>query len=407
MARILIVDDEPTVRRVVARICAREGYETATAENGELAIELLRNEHFDAVLCDICMPGVSGLQVLERVKHLQIETPFVIITGYNMLDVAPPKKLMTLGAYDFIQKPFSFQELVPIVGCAVASRGASDENRARHLKTLLSADTRKELEEFLETGCDDTGPASDAMDACKAEPAGKHRSLDPEAKLYPFVIGGLIHDVFGVLGALRGNLEALDEAVGGEGNSEEIARSFRGAERLERVMRLVQSISRPYYKPDAPDLVKPVEAIVDSIKIHRTANPNVEYTHDIDPAVVDGGALPLGVTTFFVGELLSNASRACEGCGKATVTLSIRCSGKETVIECVDSGGGFSDEQLSVVNEGRARPPAQPGRGGYGLYLMTQIALRLGGEVRASRTEPSGARVRITLRPEEALDEQD
>ncbi len=233
----------------------------------------------------------------------------------------------------------------------------------------------------------------------------REREVDLEGRLYPFIIGGLIHDSFGVLGALRANIERSENID--DANGRNTTRLIRSIERLEQVLRLIQSLSRPYYKADSRDLFPAMEGIFDIIKIYRETYPHIEYHGDVDPAYAVGGILPLGVTTFYVGELLANASHACADLESARIELTLSRSSDSQVLEfvCSDSGPGLAADLLDTINEGRARPPAHPNRGGYGFYLMTQIALRLAGGIHATNFPNTGKRITVRLHPQEALDE--
>jgi two-component system, NtrC family, response regulator AtoC len=107
--RILIVDDEKLVRWALAQKCAEFGFQCLEASSGEEALQLLQKESVDAVLLDVHLPDLSGIQVLEKLKQNE-ETPSVImITADPQLDEV--KAALRLGAYDFVSKPVNFEEL--------------------------------------------------------------------------------------------------------------------------------------------------------------------------------------------------------------------------------------------------------------------------------------------------------
>ncbi len=231
---------------------------------------------------------------------------------------------------------------------------------------------------------------------------------DLETRLYPFIIGGLIHDSFGTLGALRAHIEGLGSAGDDPAAIDrKRTRLLRGTERLEKVLRLIQSLSRPYYKENTRDLVQPLESLFDMVHMLEEAHPHIDYRCEIDPVFAVGDILPLGVTTFLIGELLTNATRACAQLQEAHIDLTMRVlpDGREIEVVCSDSGPAMDEEVCVAVNEGRARPPDQPHRGGYGLYLMTQIVMRMGGDIKVEQRPETGKRIRLRMRPKEALDE--
>jgi DNA-binding NtrC family response regulator len=118
MSKILIIEDEAAIRRVLAKILSEENdsYTVTEAEDGLAGIELIRKEDFDLVLCDIKMPKMDGVEVLEAVKKIKPEIPMVMISGHGDLDTAV--NTMRLGALDYISKPAYFNRLLKTVRIA-------------------------------------------------------------------------------------------------------------------------------------------------------------------------------------------------------------------------------------------------------------------------------------------------
>jgi len=108
--KILIIDDETTIRETLSAVLLEEGYSTVTAGNGEKAVELLTQFAFDAVICDIRMPGMSGMDVLRKSKEIRPETPVIIITAYASIETAV--EALREGASDYIIKPFILEDIV-------------------------------------------------------------------------------------------------------------------------------------------------------------------------------------------------------------------------------------------------------------------------------------------------------
>jgi len=103
--KVLVVDDDPTVRKSIDRVLTGKGYAVITAENGEEALRKLNEEKYDLVYTDIRMPGMSGLEVAEHVKAQQPWTPVVIITGYGT--EAAESRAKAAGVSSFMHKPLS------------------------------------------------------------------------------------------------------------------------------------------------------------------------------------------------------------------------------------------------------------------------------------------------------------
>jgi diguanylate cyclase (GGDEF)-like protein/putative nucleotidyltransferase with HDIG domain len=123
-ADILIVDDEPEIRSVLRDALASETRRCTTAETGEQAIALLQQRPFDAVVSDIAMPGMSGLDLLAEAQAVRPDCSMVLITGHGSMDWA--KDAIRKGAFDYIEKPFDLSSLSDTVDRAVT---AGRENR--------------------------------------------------------------------------------------------------------------------------------------------------------------------------------------------------------------------------------------------------------------------------------------
>lgn len=105
LRKILVVDDDPVVGKSFDRVLTKKGYAVITAQNGEEALLKLNSEHYDVVFTDIKMPGISGLEVAERVKASQPWLPVVIVTGYG--SGANEARAEAAGVSDFLRKPLS------------------------------------------------------------------------------------------------------------------------------------------------------------------------------------------------------------------------------------------------------------------------------------------------------------
>ena len=126
--RVLVVDDEESLREVLTIMLHREGYLVEAAQDGEQAIKRLRENNFDLVISDIKMPKVSGLELLSYIKEHQPETLVVMITAFSSTDDAV--EAMKQGAYDYITKPFQNEEIRLIVRNALEKHALKEENLA-------------------------------------------------------------------------------------------------------------------------------------------------------------------------------------------------------------------------------------------------------------------------------------
>ncbi|MBD3298344.1 MAG: response regulator [candidate division Zixibacteria bacterium] len=131
-ARVLIVDDEALMRRLVRSILIKEGYFVAQASGVEDALAKLKKSHFDIVITDICMPDSDGFDLLTAVKKNHPDTGVIVMTGFG--DASTPDQARTLGADEYFTKPFNEREITVIVERVcwrrmVTNRPASTQSR--------------------------------------------------------------------------------------------------------------------------------------------------------------------------------------------------------------------------------------------------------------------------------------
>jgi two-component system nitrogen regulation response regulator NtrX len=135
--RILVIDDEPGVRAALEGILEDEGFEVRTAESGEDGLAALETESFDAVLLDIWLPGIDGLETLIRMRDRRIDSEVVMISGHGTIETAV--RATKLGAFDFVEKPLSLEKTLLVMRNALRQRRL--ERRNRRLLEQLSRDT--------------------------------------------------------------------------------------------------------------------------------------------------------------------------------------------------------------------------------------------------------------------------
>jgi two-component system, NtrC family, nitrogen regulation response regulator NtrX len=126
--RILVIDDEGAIRDSLKMILEYEGYEVLTAATGEDGIAQAEREAPDLIFLDVKMPGMDGLEVLQRLRHLVEVTPMVVISGHGTVSTAV--EATKLGAFDFIEKPLERERVLVTVRNAVDSRRLRTENRS-------------------------------------------------------------------------------------------------------------------------------------------------------------------------------------------------------------------------------------------------------------------------------------
>ena len=129
MSKILIIEDEAAIRRVLTKILSEENdtYQVEEAEDGAIGYEKIKNNDYDLVLCDIKMPKMDGVEVLEAVKKIKPEIPMVMISGHGDMETAI--NTMRLGAFDYISKPPDLNRLLNTVRNALDKKQLVVENK--------------------------------------------------------------------------------------------------------------------------------------------------------------------------------------------------------------------------------------------------------------------------------------
>jgi len=152
MAKILIVDDEQSIRSTLAKILEDEGHRTAVSESGEEALAQAARDEFDLIILDLWLPGVDGMTVLEKFRAAGAP-PVIVISGHGNIETAV--RATRLGAFDFLEKPLSLERVLLTIGHALSDRRLREQ--VRDLRQSLSSedlligesDVMKELEQQI------------------------------------------------------------------------------------------------------------------------------------------------------------------------------------------------------------------------------------------------------------------
>ena len=156
MSKILIIEDEASIRRVLTKIISEESdaYQVEEAEDGLHGIEKIKDNDYDLVLCDIKMPKMDGVEVLEKAKKIKPEIPFVMISGHGDLDTAV--NTMRLVAFDYISKPPDLNRLLNTVRNALDRKVLVVENKrlkkkvSKNYEMIGESDAITHIKEMIE-----------------------------------------------------------------------------------------------------------------------------------------------------------------------------------------------------------------------------------------------------------------
>lgn len=131
---ILIVDDQPSILRILKSMLSDENFEVITASNGYEALKIIEAESPDLVLLDIWMPGIDGIETLKEIKKNTPYIPVIMISGHGTIETAV--SATKFGAYDFIEKPLSIDKIIVSINNALNFRRLEEENKYLRKKTI-------------------------------------------------------------------------------------------------------------------------------------------------------------------------------------------------------------------------------------------------------------------------------
>jgi len=370
--RLLLVDDEVSFLRSLARYFQKKGLDVASAENGQEALSILGRTAVDVVVSDVKMPGISGLELLARIKQEFPETEVILLTG--AATTQDGVEGMRAGAFDYLSKPIEPEHLLGKIEQAW-------DRIQRRRDQLREAEFRARLETQMMA-------------------AEKLASLGTLA-------AGVAHEINNPLAIIYQAAEWLRLIL----KSEDMANSPRRAELEKAVTKINESVVRAkrithqllsfvrtddsiVAETDLGELAAEAIALVKS----EAAGKDVEIVLQANPSLAavrtDRGRLRQVLIN-----LLTNAIAASPKGGRITVGLESGPS--DAVLTVADAGPGIPEENLSRIFEPffTTKPPGQGT--GLGLFVARSIMDKLGGEIEVESRLGQGTVFRVSL-PREA-----
>ena len=354
--RILLIDDEEIVRDSCTEILRGEPYEVATAADGADGLERMREFRPDLVVVDLKMPGLSGLEVLERIHQADPTLVPIVITGYATVSSAV--EAMKRGAYDFLPKPFTPEEFRLIV-----RRGA--EKRALVLETLALRRERELLREHF--------------------------------------AAIVAHELKAPLAAIQQNIYVLERELAATATEAQRARLGRVKARVADLLQLIDTWRRGAEDLEAVKarfapvpVCLPVEKAVESLAT-QAARKAVDLVVSVpEPSPVVQG--DQGTLTQVLVNVIGNAIKYSRDGGRVTVTA----TGEDdaVLIAIADAGIGIAPDDLPHIFDAfySAQPGAAGERGsGLGLAVSRRIIEAHGGTIAVQSTPGTGSTFVITL----------
>lgn len=385
-ARLLVVDDEESLRITTAAIFENEGYIVDTASSGDEAVALLNDADYDLVLTDLHMEGGDGLSVLNQIRQHAPLTISVVLTGFASVESAIAA--LQEGAYDYLIKPCDIESMKHTIRRGVEHRRLMlAEQKARLDLRQLNLDLERRIEE-----------RTAELKRLNGELAEANRAKDVFLATLSHELRTPLTPVVGWIKLLRSG--TLDE--------KSVAQALDAIERNAWLQsRLIDDLldtsriatGKLHFEPKPTDLNLVVKAAVDTVRSSAAAR-NIDLTMSFWPAslIVMGEPVRLQQIAW---NLLSNAIKFTDPGGKVKVTTGL--SGTEARLEVVDTGVGIDPEFLPHVFDRFRQADGSTSRrhGGLGLGLAIADALA---KMHVSKLEAQsdgvGQGSRFTLRME-------
>jgi signal transduction histidine kinase len=366
-SRLLLIDDEPGIRRMMALDLGGEGYEVFTAPDGKTGLELFTREKPDLVLTDLKMPGMDGIEVLRRVKRMSPETEVIVITGHGDMDLAI--KSLQERASDFITKPINNQAL----------KVALERARWRlHVSRQLQ-DYTQGLEQKVEEA------TAKVVAAERLAAVGQAVSV-------------LAHSIKNMLGGLKGGTYMVEEGLNSK-REEIIGQGLSMIKRnLLRVGGLVSDLLT-LAKPRQPEL-EPVhlyEIVQEAVQTMLVEAEAKEVGLELAPGP-DGLVILADKKAILDAalNLISNALDAAQLVSKGAVKVEVEQAGPEAVVTVTDNGPGLDQEAKDHIFKEFFSTKGAAGTG-LGLMVTRKIAEEHQGRVDFESEPGQGAVFRLSL----------
>ncbi len=369
-ANILIIDDEIGMRAGCQRALVPHGYRVSVAEHGAEGLRKLREEAFDVILVDAMMPGMSGLELLERIQQHDPDIVCVMITGYATVDLAA--QAMKVGAHDFLPKPFTSDELLTIVQRAWAERQ----------RRLAQRRQREEEEESFQ------------LERTRQEKA----KLDAFESRFTIVV---VHELRNPAGVIKNYLQLMRAGYVDDDEWDEYIekldlRAGQLLAMLDDLLELAnlkgrQALSRPKEIAVADVL----EKVLDRLRpVAEKKGLTLEVKILAQPTLL---AQPAHIESLWL-HLIENALNYTP-VGRITVTLAEEAD--QTFASVSDTGIGVSTEDLARIFQDfyrspEAREQVELGTG-LGLPIVNQIVEIYEGNIQVDSTPGEGSTFTVSL----------
>jgi len=380
-AHILLVDDDLALLQALPHAISLRmtGVQIQTAADASTALSLLQEQEYDAIVSDIKMPGMDGLELLARIAERHPDTPVLLITGHGEHELAI--QAIRGGAYDYILKPIDRDDFVASLQRALHTRQLRRqiEVQQRALEWYALS-----LEQQVEQRTRELVTTNTTKDA---------------------LLHMVAHELASPLTSLKGNIQMIDRQLQRADEVEKIRRTVsevvRSMSRWERVVQDLQDTAhiqtlRFVLHRSRCDLVEICRQVLTEFTAGVGTAPTCEFFAESLEADVD----PERISQVLLNLLFNARKYSPKG---APITILIRQAGEEAIIAIRDQGVGIPTEQISRLTEPFYRVPGievQTGSTtglGLGLYLVRTIVEQHGGRLEVLSREGKGSTFSVVL----------
>ena len=330
--KLLLIDDEPDIVSVLSMSLKADGYDVLTAQSGAEGLAVFEREKPDIIITDIKMPGMDGIEVLEKIKALEPNAEVIIITGHGDIDNAI--EALKFGASDFINKPIRDEAL------CIALQRATEKLKIKQQLKEYTTDLEKKM--------DSVAFFQDLREIKRLE-----MELVRSERLAAIgqTIAGLAHGIKNILHSLKGGSYLVDLGIK-KNNTEKLISGWEMIKRnIDRMSNLVLDLlsyskeGEPEYEACCPNEIanEVCELLAEKAKENK-----IKIVKDIDPSIGEVSADPRTIHEVLLN-LMSNAIDAClfdENTGKSWQVKMKTAREKDNWIrfEVSDNGAGISEE---------------------------------------------------------------
>ena len=368
LPQVLVIDDEMGPRESL-RMLLKPSYQVHTADSVERGLELLSEKKPDAIVMDIRMPGMTGIEGLRRIRQIDPHLSVIMLTGFGALETA--KEALRLGANDYISKPFDAREMRDVISRNV-------ERTRLHRTSENAASEIKELNNRL-----------------LQELAQKERlaSLGQASAEFVHDIGNPLTIVWGYVQLLAKKLEESGNANGGSNKEIEII------EQNVRLCRDLLTMWQSYGSSDAaPHKVVSISEIVAEVvkSVEAMAKENgVALKCDLTDDVCSVTGDPVQITRAIQNVIINAIQASIETRG----TIEVSCIRKDFYVDVriADNGHGIQPEQISKIFDPYFTTKQGKSGTGLGLYITKKVIEDHSGSIKVDSTPGVGTTITIRL----------